>query len=120
MMVKCESPSRMRRTWVSLVFVAAVLWLPQAALAQSIAGTIKDTSGSVLPGVTVEAASPVLIEKTRTAVSDGAGQYRLENLAPGLYTVTYTLTGFSTVQRSAVDIQTGVTITLNTEMRVGA
>ena len=120
MMVTCESPSRMRRTWVSLVFVAAVLWLPQAALAQSIAGTIKDTSGSVLPGVTIEASSPVLIEKTRTAVSDGTGQYRLENLAPGTYTVTYTLTGFATVQRSAVDIQTGVTVTLNTELRVGA
>ena len=74
----------------------------------------------MLPGVTIEAASPVLIEKTRTAVSDGTGQYRLENLAPGTYTVTYTLTGFSTVQRSAVDIQTGVTVTLNTEMRVGA
>ena len=68
------------------------------AAAQSIAGTVKDTSGSVLPGVTIEAASPVLIEKTRTAVTDGAGQYRFENLSPGVYTVTYTLTGFSTVQ----------------------
>ena len=95
MMVTCESPSSMRRTWVSLVFLAAVLWLPQAALAQSIAGTVKDTSGSVLPGVTVEASSPVLIEKTRTAVSDGTGQYRLENLAPGSYTVTAKLANWS-------------------------
>ena len=120
MMLKFESPRNLHRTLMTLVLVATVFWLPRAALAQAIAGTVKDTSGSVLPGVTIEAASPVLIEKTRTAVSDGTGQYRLENLAPGTYTVTYTLTGFSTVQRSAVDIQTGVTVTLNTEMRVGA
>ena len=64
--------------------------------------SVKDASGAVLPGVTVEAASPVLIEKTRTVVSDGSGNYRIENLRPGSYTVTFTLTGFSTVKRDEV------------------
>ena len=73
----------------------------------------------MLPGVTVEAASPALIEKVRTIVSDGTGQYRLENLPPGSYSVTYTLPGFTTVKRDAVESQTGVTVTLNTDMRVG-
>ena len=93
--------------------------LPQAASAQSIAGVVRDTSGAILPGVTVEAGSPALIEKVRTTVSDGTGQYRLENLAAGVYTVTYTLPGFTTVQRTDVDVQTGVTVTINAEMRVG-
>jgi hypothetical protein len=116
-----ESTGTARRTWLTGLVLAAAMWaLPQVAAAQSIAGTVKDTSGSVLPGVTIEASSPVLIEKTRTAVTDGTGQYRLENLAPGVYTVTYTLTGFAVVQRTAVDIQSGVTVTLNTELRVGA
>jgi hypothetical protein len=94
--------------------------LPQVAAAQSIAGVVRDTSGGILPGVTVEAASPALIEKVRTTVSDGTGQYRLENLSAGVYTVTYTLPGFATVQRTDVELQTGVTVTLNAEMRVGA
>ena len=80
---------------------------------------MRDGSGGVLPGVTVEAASPVLIEKVRTVVSDGSGQYRLENLPPGTYTVSYTLPGFSTVKRDAVQVTTGVTLTLNADMRVG-
>ena len=70
----------------------------------SIAGVVKDTSGAVLPGVTVEAASPVLIEKTREAVTDGSGQYKIINLLPGTYTVTFTLTGFSTVKREGVEV----------------
>ena len=116
-----ETLGNTRRHWLSCLVLAAAMWaVPQVASAQAIAGTIKDTSGSVLPGVTIEASSPVLIEKTRTAISDGAGQYRIENLAPGVYTVTYTLTGFAVVQRAAVDIQSGVTVTLNTELRVGA
>ena len=78
--------------------------IPAAAYAQaSIAGTVKDASGAVLPGVSVEAASPVLIEKTRTVVSDGSGNYRIENLRPGSYTVTFTLAGFSTVKRDDVE-----------------
>src|SRR5690242_19913362 len=95
-----------------VVFVGCLLLVPIAARAQgAIAGQVKDTSGAVLPGVTVEAASPVLIEKVRTAVSDGGGNYRIENLRPGNYTVTFTLTGFSTVKRDGVDVNgTGVTI----------
>jgi carboxypeptidase family protein len=104
-----------------LVFVVA--WsavAPASVYAQAtLAGTVKDTSGAVLPGVTVEAASPVLIEKVRTAITDGTGQYRLPELLPGTYTVTFTLTGFSTVKREGVDL-TGVGVTtINSELRVG-
>ena len=102
-------------------FVAVALGViaPSLAAAQSITGVVRDTSGAVLPGVTVEASSPALIEKVRTAVSDGAGQYRIENLTPGRYKVAYTLPGFVTVEREGVDVTTGVTITLNADMRVG-
>jgi hypothetical protein len=95
--------------------------LPVAAHAQaSITGVIRDSSGAVLPGVTVEAASPALIEKVRTAVSDGNGQYRIEDLRPGAYTVTYTLTGFSTVKREGIQLTGTFTASINVEMRVGA
>jgi hypothetical protein len=99
--------------------VALSLLLPAVAQAQSLAGTVRDATGAVLPGVTVEASSPALIEKVRTAVTDGGGQYRIEALAPGLYTVTYTLPGFATVRRQGVQLQTGVTVSLNADMRVG-
>src|SRR3954468_22569403 len=73
--------------------------LPTAAFAQaSIVGTVKDASGAVLPGVSVEASSPALIEKTRSVVTNGTGQYSIEDLRPGTYTVTFTLTGFATVK----------------------
>jgi hypothetical protein len=95
--------------------------MPAAAFAQAaIAGTVKDTSGAVLPGVTVEAASPVLIEKTRDVVTDGSGNYRIENLRPGSYTVTFTLSGFSTVKRDAVDVAGSATTTLDVALKVGA
>ena len=80
--------------------LSCLLLIPAAAYAQgAIAGTVKDASGAVLPGVTIEAASPVLIEKTRGVVSDGSGNYQIEGLRPGTYTVTFTLAGFSTVKR---------------------
>jgi len=101
------------------VLLAAVVLFPALAHAQSITGVVRDGSGGVLPGVTVEAASPSLIEKVRTVVTDGTGQFRLENLTPGAYTVTYTLPGFTTVKRDAVQVTTGVTVTLNADMRVG-
>ena len=101
------------------VLLAAIVLFPAFAHAQSLTGVVRDGSGGVLPGVTVEAASPALIEKVRTVVSDGSGLYRLENLPPGSYSVTYTLPGFSTVKRDAVEVTTGVTLTLNTDMRVG-
>ena len=85
------------------VLVWTVLLLPSVAFAQaSIAGVVRDTSGAVLPGVTVEAASPVLIEKVRTAVTDGNGRYQIVDLRPGAYTVTFTLPGFNTVKRDGV------------------
>ncbi len=101
------------------VLVLAILFPVTAYAQSSLAGTIRDASGAVLPGVTVEAASSVLIEKVRTAVSDATGQYRLTELPPGTYTVTMTLPGFSTVKRESVDLSgVGVT-TINGEMRVG-
>jgi len=95
--------------------------VPLAAWAQngSIAGTVKDATGLPLPGVTVEAASPVLIEKTRTSVTDDQGLYRIIDLRPGTYTVTFTLTGFSTVKREALELTSNFTVTVNADMRVG-
>ena len=107
-----------------LVAVLACLSLiPEFASAQSnatIAGVVKDSSGAVLPGVTVEAASPALIEKVRTAVTDGAGQYKIVNLVPGVYTVTFTLTGFNTVKREGIELTAAFTATVNADMRVGS
>ncbi len=112
------------RKLITLVLLSIVaLTIPSAAFAQangSIAGTVKDTSGAVLPGVTVEAASPALIEKVRTAASDGSGQYTIINLPPGVYTVSFTLPGFNTVKREAVEVSVNFTSTINGEMRVGA
>ena len=104
---------------IGAVFAAALFVCPIAVQAQSIAGVVRDASGAVLPGVTVEAASPVLLEKVRTALSDGSGQYRITDLTPGTYTVTYTLPGFVTVKRDAVELSGNVVVTLNTELRVG-
>jgi hypothetical protein len=104
-----------------VVLVGCLLLVPVAVFAQgAIAGQVKDVSGAVLPGVTVEAASPVLIEKTRTAVSDGGGNYRIENLRPGSYTVTFTLTGFSTVKRDGVEVAGTATTSTDASLRVGA
>jgi hypothetical protein len=103
------------------VALAAALLLPAAAYAQAaIAGTVKDASGGVLPGVTVEASSPVLIEKTRSVVTDGSGNYRIENLRPGSYSVTFTLTGFNTVKRDNVDVTGSGTATVDADLKVGA
>ncbi len=93
---------------------------PATLAAQSIAGIVRDTSGGVLPGVTVEAASPSLIERVRTAVSDGTGQYRITDLTPGVYRVTFTLAGFSVVQRESVEVSGAGVTTINADMRVGA
>src|SRR5712691_10158275 len=104
---------------VSLLMWAVVL--PSVAYAQaSIAGIVRDTSGAVLPGATVEASSPVLIEKSRSVVSDATGQYRIVDLRPGTYTVTFTLTGFNTVQREGIELAGSFTANVNIEMRVGA
>jgi hypothetical protein len=97
--------------------IAAIV--PGPASAQTIAGVVRDASGGVLPGVTVEASSPALIEKVRSAVTDGSGQFRLDTLVAGVYSVTYALPGFSTVKRDGVQVQTGVTLTLNADLRLG-
>jgi hypothetical protein len=101
---------------------SAVIIFPALCFAQfgAIAGVVKDDTGAVLPGVTVEAASPALIEKTRTAISDSAGQYNVEQLRPGVYTVTFTLTGFSTVRREGIEISAGFTAPVNASLKVGA
>lgn len=101
----------------------AVLLVASMASAQtiggSIAGVVRDTSGAVMPGVTIEAASPALIEGVRSAVTDGQGQYRIPELRPGLYTVTFTLPGFSVVRREGLELTTGFTATVNADLRVG-
>src|SRR5262245_62309116 len=103
-----------------LIVLSMVLALPLSAYAQaSIAGVVKDTSGAVLPGVTVEAASPELIEKARASVTDGTGQYRILDLRPGTYTVTFSLTGFSTVKREALELPDDFISTVNAELRIG-
>src|SRR5258706_11139059 len=89
----------------SAVLLVLFLLLPAAAFAQAaITGIVKDASGAVLPGVTVEAASPVLIEKVRAVVTDDTGQYRIVDLRPGDYTVTFSLPGFSTVKREGIEL----------------
>ena len=91
----------------------------QGAVQATIAGVVRDTSGAVLPGVTIEASSPVLIEKSRTAVSDDTGRYRIIALNPGSYTVTFTLAGFNTVRREGIELTGSLTATIDAEMRVG-
>ena len=110
----------MRRVSRILVAFALVL-LPSVVHAQgSITGVVRDTSGAVLPGVTVEASSPALIEKARSVVTDGTGQYRLVDLRPGMYTVTFSLAGFTVVKREGIELNAAFTATVNAELRVGA
>ncbi len=104
-----------------LLVALVVLTLPAAALAQSsIAGAVKDASGAVLPGVTVEASSAALIEKTRTAVTDGAGQYRIVDLPPGTYDVVFSLSGFKMIRREGIVLQGTFTAQVNADLQVGA
>ena len=110
----------MRSIPSALFLTALLLLVPAFAHAQaSIAGVVKDPSGAVLPGVTVEAASPVLIEKLRSITTDGTGQYRIVDLRPGAYTVTFTLPGFSTVRREGIELTGSFTATVNAELKVG-
>src|SRR5438067_4069455 len=111
------------RTFARLIAAAMCLALwPALVSAQTsgIAGEVKDASGAVLPGVTVEVSSPALIEKVRSAVTDGNGQYKIEALRPGTYTVTFTLPGFSVVKRDAIELTSDFTATINADMKVGA
>jgi len=100
----------------------APLWVVAFAAAldaQTITGVVRDDSGAVIPGVTVEVSSPALIEKTRSVVTDGAGQYRIVNLSPGTYSVTFALAGFSTSRRDRIQLSTDFTATINAELNVG-
>src|SRR5882724_5941307 len=105
--------------WAAL---ACLLLLSQPAWAQQasgIAGVVKDVSGAILPGVTVEAASPALIEKVRTVVTDGEGRYNIIGLPSGTYSVTFTLTGFNTNKRDGIILTAGFTAPVNAELKVG-
>src|SRR3954465_1221429 len=104
-----------------LVVVLSLLCLPSVVLAQgSITGVVKDASGAVLPGVAVEAASPALIEKVRTAITDSSGQYRIVDLRPGTYSVAFSLPGFSSVKRQGIELTGAFVATVNIELKVGS
>jgi hypothetical protein len=110
-----------QRSQGALAIALVLLFLPSAAYAQAaITGVVKDASGAVLPGATVEAASPVLIEKARSVVTDDAGQYRIVDLRPGTYSVTVSLTGFTTVKREGIELSGNFVATVNADMKVGA
>src|SRR5436190_8999716 len=115
--------SRREAVRVAVALLISLLAGISVAFAQgqtgTIAGVVKDTSGAVLPGVTVEVSSPALIEKVRTAVTDGEGAYKIINLRPGTYTVTFTLTGFSTVKREGIELTAAFTANVNADMKVG-
>src|SRR5688572_31086990 len=108
-----------RRVLPLIWSVALLLVVPVIADAQQasgIAGAVRDTSGAVLPGVTVEAASPALIEKVRSVVTDGEGRYNIVDLRPGTYTVTFSLPGFTGFRREGIVLTAGFTATVNADM----
>ena len=112
---------------ISAVSLGLAVWLlaaPAPVCAQSgagsIAGTVRDASGAVLPGVTVEASSPAQIERVRTVVTDGEGQYKLIELRPGTYVVSFSLTGFSSARREGIELTTGFTAAINASLKVGS
>ncbi len=105
---------------IGSLFLAPAVARGQVADTASLAGVVRDASGGVLPGVTVEAASPALIEKVRTVVTDGQGIYRIVDLRPGIYTVTFTLPGFTSFRREGLALTTGFTAAVNAELKVGA
>lgn len=108
------------RVCCKVLLVAALWCVPSLAFAQaSLTGVVRDASGAVLPGVTVEASSPALIEKVRVVVTDDAGRYRIENLRPGTYAVAFTLPGFSVVRREGIELAGTFVATVNADLRVG-
>src|SRR2546423_5624635 len=113
----------MTRSRIGVLFVVALAWLalPATARAQSaFAGVVKDATGAVLPGVTVEASSPALIEKVRSVTTDANGAYKIENLRPGTYTLTFNLPGFSTVKKDAIGLPSNFTSQINPDLKVGS
>src|SRR5688572_956659 len=119
-------PSKRREAEVCMVrrmlfgaLLGGLLLFPMAVSAQTIAGTVTDSNGGVLPGVTVEASSPALIEQTRTTVTNDDGRYTIINLVPGVYTVTFTLNGFTTVRRAGIELSAGFSAPVNATLNVG-
>lgn len=114
----------MRRVVLSIaVLCAAIVFVPRTSTAQdraAIGGVVKDSSGAVMPGVLVEASSPALIEKIRSATTDSSGQYKIVDLSPGTYEVAFTLAGFKTVRRGNVILEGSLTPTINVELQVGS
>ncbi|MGH9175871.1 MAG: carboxypeptidase-like regulatory domain-containing protein, partial [Vicinamibacterales bacterium] len=111
----------MRRFWLRTLLALSCVAVPAAAVAQtsSIAGMVRDASGAVLPGVTVEVASPALIEKVRTAITNDEGRYSIVSLRPGTYTVTFTLPGFGVVRQEGIELTSDFTANVNADMKVG-
>ncbi len=110
----------MQRLFKGALVVLSLVVFPSAAFAQaSIVGTARDASGAVLPGVTVEASSPALIEKTRSVTTNGVGQYSLQDLRPGTYSVSFTLPGFTSVKRDGIELTGSFIATVNADLRVG-
>ena len=106
--------------WMLLFTLLPAVASAQQASASGIAGVVRDTSGAVLPGVTVEASSPALIEKTRTVITDTEGRYNIIDLRPGVYLVTFSLSGFNVLRRDGIELTSGFTATVNADMQVGA
>ena len=111
---------QVRSTLAGVVTLALVLASTPARAQSAIAGVVKDTTGAVLPGVTVEVSSPALIEQVRSATTDAEGQYKILDLRPGTYSVTFALTGFATIKRTGIELPANFTAPVNGEMRVGA
>src|SRR5262249_21645523 len=112
-----------RRVVLAIPVLICGLFVASSASAQQasgIAGTVRDSSGLALPGVTVEAASPALIERTRAVTTDGEGRYSIVDLRPGTYSVTFSLEGFSTVKREGIELASGFTAPLNISLSVGS
>src|SRR5688500_17357804 len=115
----------MRRVLSSSIVLVFAVTMPSTAAGQgalargALTGTVRDASGAVLPGVTAEAASPALIEKVRTVVTDNAGVYRIVDLGPGVYSLTFTLQGFSQIKREGIELIGSATLTIPVEMPVG-
>ena len=110
----------MRHLGVGVLVIAGLLLSPTVTSAQAIGGAVTDTTGGALPGVTVEARSPALIEQVRTVFTDGAGLYEIVGLLPGTYSVTFTITGFSVVIRQGIELTTGFTAKVDAQLRLGA
>jgi hypothetical protein len=108
-----------QRTIAKGALVSVLMLFPALAHAQAIGGRVTDSSGGVLPGVSVAVRSPALIEQVRTAVTVRAGQYLIVDLAPGSYSVTFSLSGFSTLRRDGIELTTGFTASVSAELRVG-